>query len=105
MGPRTGARVDLDVATGYVLASVTPGPLRLTARYDRFENADRDGTAEDGSESGWSLTGACFYEPAPWLRLGVEWVELRGERPGLTADGFDADPDARRLQGELRLRF
>lgn len=105
MGPRTGTRVDLDFATGYVLASVRPGPLRLSARYDRFENADRDGTAEDGSESGWSLTGAFFYEPTPWLRLGVEWVELRGERPGAGADAFDADPDARRLQGELRLRF
>lgn len=105
MGPLAGTRVDLDFASGYLLASVAPGKLRFTARYDRFENQDRDGTAEDNGESGHALTGALFFSPTRWLRIGVEWVELRGERPGASDASSDADPDARRLQGELRLRF
>lgn len=105
MGPRSGTRVDLDFATAFALVSVAPGPLRLSARYDRFENADRDGTAEDLGESGWALTGALFYAPTDRLRLGLEWVELRGEKPGLDGAELDSDPDARRLQAELRLRF
>jgi hypothetical protein len=105
MGPRAATRVDLDFAAGYALASFTPGPLRLTARYDRFRNTDRDGTAEDNGESGHALTGALFYAPRAWLRIGAEWVELRADRKAAAASGFSADTNARRLQGELRLRF
>ncbi len=105
MGPPAGIRVDLDFAAAYGLVSAKPGKFRLSLRYDRFWNDDRDGTAEDNGETGAAVTGAVFFTPSPWLRLGVEWIELRSDRPAAADSGHDPDTDARRLQGELRFRF
>jgi hypothetical protein len=79
--------------------------VRLTARYDRFRNEDRDGVAEPNGESGWSVTVAAFYRPRSWLRLGVEVLDLRSDRPAAAFSGQAADAGALRAQAELRLSF
>jgi hypothetical protein len=79
--------------------------LRLTAPYDRFRNDDRDGVAEPNDESGWAITLAGFYAPRPRLRFGVEYLDLRADRPAAAFAGTEIEAGARRGQAELRLRF
>jgi len=55
--------------------------------------------------SGWAVTTAAFYAPRPWLRFGVEYLELRGERPAAAFAGTELEAGARRGQAEGRLRF
>ena len=61
--------------------------------------------AEPNGESGWSVTVAAFFRPRPWLRLGVEVLDLRSDRPAAAFSGTPPDADARRVQAELRLSF
>ena len=106
MGPSTGAHVDLGIRAGYALLTWTAGDsLRLTARYDRFRNEDRDGVEEPNDESGWAVTLAGFYTPRPWLRLGAEYLELRSDRKAAAFSGTPIEAGARRAQAEFRLRF
>jgi hypothetical protein len=106
MGLVTGPHVDLRIRAAYALVSFAGGKrLRLTARYDRFRNDDRDGVAEPNDESGWAITLAGFYAPRPWLRFGVEYLDLRADRPAAAFAGTDVEAGARRGQAELRLRF
>ena len=107
MGELDEAHVDLRIRAGYVLLTwAQPGErLRLTARYDRFRNEDQDGVAEPNGESGWALTVAGFWAPRRWLRLGVEYLDLHGERPAAAFAGTELDAGARRAQAELRLLF
>jgi phosphate-selective porin len=103
----SGAHVDLRIRAGYALVSWAgaTGALRLTARYDRFRNDDRDGVAEPNDESGWAITLAAFYAPRPWLRLGAEYLDLRADRPAAAFAGTALEAGARRAQAEVRLRF
>ena len=107
MGSPDGNRVDVGFWGGYVLLSWAglDGRLRLTVRYDRFRNEDRDGQPEPNDESGESVTVAGFFSPRPWLRLGLEVLDLRSDRPAAAFSGAPADASARRAQVELRLRF
>jgi hypothetical protein len=107
MGFRSGPHVDLGIRAGYALVSwsSTGDALRLTARYDAFQNEDRDGVAEPNEESGWAVTIAALYAPRPWVRFGLEYLELRGDRPAAEFAGTPADAGARRAQAEVRLRF
>jgi hypothetical protein len=109
MGPGVpgGPFVEVRFGVGYALATWAEGGgrVRLTGRYDRFRNEDRDRTAEPGDESGWAVTVAGLFAPRPWLRLGIEYVELRADRPAAVLAGAPVDTDARRAQAELRLRF
>jgi hypothetical protein len=107
MGSPGGARVDVRFAAGYALLTwvLLDERLRLSARYDRFRNEDRDGQAEPNQEAGRAVTVAAFYTPRPWLRLGAEYLDLRSERPAAALSGTAADAGARRAQAEVRLRF
>jgi hypothetical protein len=107
MGVPSAAHVDLHVRTAYALLTwATPeGRFRLTARYDWFRNEDRDGVAEPNGESGWALTAAGFWTPRRWLRLGVEYLYLEGDRPAAAFSGTELDAGATRAQLEVRLRF
>jgi len=107
MGPSGGAHVDVRFAAGYALLTWA-GPderLRLTARYDRFRNEDRDAQPEPNQEAGWAVTIAALYTPRPWLRVGVEVLDLRSDRPAAVFSGTPADAGAHRGQAEVRLRF
>lgn len=107
MGLASGPHVDLRFRAGYALASWSSAgeTVRVSARYDRFRNDDRDAVAEPNQESGWALTLAAFGAPRPWLRVGVEYLELRSDRPAAAFAGAGADTHGRRAQVELRLRF
>jgi hypothetical protein len=106
MGEADEAHVDMRIRAAYVLLTWGAGErLRLTARYDRFRNEDQDGVAEPNSESGWAVTLAGFFAPRPWLRIGLEYLDLDGDRPAAAFSGTELDAGARRAQAELRLRF
>jgi hypothetical protein len=107
MGNPTAAHVDLRIRAAYALVSWAKpdGAVRLTARYDVFHDEDRDGTAEPNGESGWAVTVAGFWTPRPWLRLGLEYLYLEGDRPAAAFSGTARDAGAERAQAELRLRF
>jgi len=107
MGLATGPHVDLRVRAAYALLtwSSARDTLRLSARYDRFRNDDRDHVAEPNQESGWAWTAAAFWAPRPWLRMGLEYLDLTGDRPAAAFAGSEPDAAARRAQAELRLRF
>jgi hypothetical protein len=107
MGLRSGPHVDLGIRAGYALLtwSSAGDSLRLTARYDAFENEDEDDVAEPNEESGWAMTLAALYAPRPWVRIGLEYLDLRGDRPAAAFAGTPAGAAARRAQAELRLRF
>lgn len=107
MGPDEpgGPHVDVRFRVGYALLSWTARGVRLTARIDAFRNRDTDGTAEPDGESGWSFTTAAFWQPRAFVRVGVEYLEIRSARPAAAFSGADPDTDARRGLAELRLRF
>lgn len=107
MGIPSAGHVDLRIRAADALASwaKADGALRLTARYDVFRNEDRDGTAEPNGESGWAVTTSAFWTPRRWLRLGVEYLYLEGERPAAAFSGTALDAGAERAQAELRLHF
>jgi hypothetical protein len=107
MGLPTGPHVDLRFRAAYALATwASRGETaRLTARYDRFRNEDEDGVSEPNQEDGWAVTVAGFFAPRPWLRVGVEYLELSGDRPAAEFSGTEAEAGARRAQAELRVRF
>jgi hypothetical protein len=107
MGARSGPHVDIGIRAGYALLtwSSAGDSLRLTARYEAFENEDRDGVAEPNQESGWAVTLAALAAPRPWMRIGLEYLELRGDRPAAGFAGTPVDAGARRAQAELRVRF
>ncbi len=105
MGPTNGPHVDVRFRLAYLLLSWGGDTARLSARYDRFRNDDRDGTAEPNDESGSAWTVAAFWRPQRHVRLGVEALQLRARRPAADFSGADANTDARRLLGELRVSF
>jgi hypothetical protein len=107
MGATSGPHVQTGIRAAYALltwATRDEAP-RLSARYDRFRNEDEDGGAEPNQESGYAWTVAGFYAPRPWLRLGLEYLVERSDRPAAAFSGTGASTDARRAQAELRLRF
>lgn len=107
MGPDEpgGAHVDVRFRVAYALLSWTSRSFRLSARIDDFRNEDKDGTAEPDDERGWSFTAAGFWQPKPFVRLGLEYVDVRASRPAARFSGADPDTDARRGQAEVRLSF
>lgn len=107
MGPAVagGAFVDLRFRVAYALLSWHVGAVRLSGRVDAFDNDDRDGTAEPDEESGWSATAALFYQPARALRLGVEYVAVRADRPAAAYSGAGLTTDADRGLVELHVSF
>jgi hypothetical protein len=107
MGPDVpgGAHVDVRFRVGYALASWARKGLRLSFRVDGFRNQDEDGTAEPDDERGWSMTAAGFWQPRSFVRLGLEYVDVRASRPAARFSGADPDTDTRRGQAEVRLVF
>jgi hypothetical protein len=103
--PAPHPRVDLRFRTGYALLSWSRGPVRLSGRIEAFDNDDRDGVAEPNEEDGWAVTGAAFWQATRLVRLGVEYLALRAQRPAAAFSGADPDTDARRATLELRLAF
>lgn len=105
MGGRSGPHVDVDFRIGYALLTWGNEKRRLSARYDRFRNVDKDGTTEPNGEDGHAWTLAGFVSPHERVRIGLEYLELKAQRPAASHSGFDPDTNGRRGTLELRLRF
>lgn len=105
MGPDAGPHVDLDFAAGYLLTSWTMDTVRVSVRYDRFDNHDRDRTAEPNQEDGQALTVAALWQPSSHVRLGLEGLRLWNQRPAAADAGASPDTSAKRLLAELRIQF
>jgi hypothetical protein len=107
MGPDEprGPHVDVHFRVGYALASWARKRVRLSLRVDGFHNEDQDGTAEPDDERGWSFTAAGFWQPRSFVRIGLEYLDVRASRPAARFSGADPDTDARRGQAELRFLF
>lgn len=106
MGPAVpgGPQIQLRFRVGYALVSWSRGAWRLSARVDGFENEDRDATAEPDDESGWALTTAAFWRPGRFVRLGIEYADVRGDRATAAFAGGAGGEDRRGVL-ELRLAF
>ncbi len=105
MGPSDGPHVDVDLRTGYAMLTWGNPMLRFSARYDAFKNIDRDGTQEPNGENGRTVTVAAFVTPSRHLRIGLEALDLRSDRPAAAYSGFDSNTNARSAVLELRLLF
>jgi hypothetical protein len=103
MGPPMpgGPEVQLDFRTAYALVSWHRDAWRVTTRLDGFENDDRDTTADPNGESGWAVTAAAFWKPRSFVRVGIEYATVHGERPAASA----VRERDRRGQLEVRLAF
>ena len=92
--------VDADFYATYVLVSQKLGRSRFTARYELFNTEERDfSLAESNDESGRAWTLTWLYDLRPDVRLGAEFTQFAGSRPGTP------DPDARNVRLEARYRF
>jgi hypothetical protein len=105
MGVTSGPHVDMDFAAGYALLSWSPGTIRVSGRYDRFRNRDRDQTAEPDEEDGHAATLAVLWSVTSHVRVGLEGLRLWNDRPAAAFAGADGDAGATRFLGELRIRF
>ena len=103
MGPATpgGPFVQVRFRVGYALVSWNGGAWRLTVRVDGFENEDRDGRPNRMTSPGWGLTTAAFWKPGRFVRVGIEYTDLRGDR---VAAGLTGGPDGRDRRGVVELR-
>lgn len=104
MGAAPLPHVDASFHTEYLLVSHQRGRNRFSARVERFQTDDRDGTAESNDESGRAWTIAWMYEPIPSLRAGVEFIQSVSDRTAVGESGSDARLDARSLAVEIRFR-
>ena len=85
---------DVGFRASYLLISwIHRGKLRATARYDDFSTSDRDHQprGERSDEDGHAWTAALLWQASPTLELGVEYVDLRVERPALAGPGSRDD--------------
>lgn len=106
MGLLTTPHVDVDFEVAYLLASWQQGPFRLSLRRDEFELVDRDGTTEPNGEEGNANTAALFYDsPSKAWRLGLEWLEIDGDRPAALASGGNPEVGGQSLRFEVRYYF
>lgn len=106
MGIRSGPHVDMAFTAAYLLGSFKAASWRATLRYDLFETEERDGTQELNDEDGEALTAAFFFEPEsrPW-RIGLEYVDLDGERPAARQSGGELEAGGRMITLEFRFFF
>ena len=94
------AFVDADFYAAYLLISQKLGRSRFSGRYEMFNTEERDfSPAEWNGEHGRAWTFTWLYDLRPDLRVGAEFTQWTGARPGTP------DPDARNVRLEARYRF
>jgi hypothetical protein len=94
------AFVDADFYATYLLVSQKLGHSRFSARYELFNTEERDfSPAESNDEQGRAWTLTWLYDLRTNMRVGAEFTQFTGARPGTP------DPDARNVRLEARYRF
>jgi hypothetical protein len=100
MGLSRTAFVDADFYAAYLLLSQKIGRNRFSGRYESFNTAERDfSLAEPNEEHGRAWTFTWLYDLREHVRVGAEFTQFVGDRPGTP------DPDARNISLEARYRF
>ncbi|HEX9982394.1 MAG TPA: hypothetical protein VGF69_03945 [Thermoanaerobaculia bacterium] len=103
MGFRGSPWVQMDFYAAYLLLSQKYGRNRWTARYDQFDNTEKDfSRAENNSEDGRAWTFAWLFDVTAKTRLGLEFTQVTGERVAL---GDAPSFDGRNVTVELRYSF
>lgn len=105
MGPGEIPPAYVDFRAGYALLALGDEKARLSIRYDRFETTDKDGLGEPNDETGSAVTVALLMQVRERLRLGIEFLDLKSQRPAAAFAGADPNTDARQVSVELRSSF
>jgi hypothetical protein len=94
------AFVDSGFYAAYALLSAKRNRNRWSGRYEIFKTAEEDfSVAESNEENGRAWTFTWFFDLTEHARLGAEFTQVVGDRPGTP------DPDARMFTLEARYRF
>lgn len=92
--------VDSGFYAAYALLSEKRNRNRWTARYEIFKTSEEDfSAAESNEENGRSWTLTWFFDLTERTRLGAEFTQVTGDRPGTP------DPDGRAFTLEARYRW
>jgi hypothetical protein len=101
-----GGTYRMDFDTAYALLSEKQGTQRYTVRLERFTTRSHISTPDDrGREHGTAYTIAWFHEPDQHFRTGFEYMKVKGDRPGVAAEGFDPRTAGSTLTVEFRYGF
>lgn len=109
MGLAGGPNVQLDFQTTYALVSWRGKYLRTTVRWEEFESRDRDGSLalDPNDDDGEAWTLSLLVGESIWqsTRLGLEWLDVEGNRPAAGLAGFDTETGGESWKLELRWYF
>ncbi|HEX7071478.1 MAG TPA: hypothetical protein VF190_11760 [Rhodothermales bacterium] len=102
-----GGSFTMDFDTAYILFSGKSGEAdRWTVRVERFSTHAHNPTRYDSTkENGHAWTLAWFREVNPHLRTGIEYLNVKGERPGAMEVGFDPNTGGSAITLEVRYGF
>lgn len=96
----------LDFQTAYLLVSGKTGKDRWTVRVEKFSTRDHAKSEYDYSrEDGHAWTVAWFRDLGTNVRSGLEYADVRGNRPGAAAAGFDPQTGGKTLTIDVRYGF
>lgn len=106
MGVRTGAHVDVDFSSAYLLASwAADEHWRWSARIERYQIIDRDGGAEDNSDDGRTLTLSLLRSFGVDWRAGLEWMHGASNHAASASLGRPSDTGGDLWRIDLRRSF
>ncbi len=98
--------VDIDFKASYLLLSRHNDQHRVSLRYDRFENEEKDfSLGENNQNNGHSWTLAYHYFTKKNWRFSAEWLELNAQLPSAAQSGFEQNTSGRTLTFEIRKNF
>ena len=98
-------KVDNRFRAAFVLLTGALGRHRLTGRYDWFDVADRDTTADPNAEEGSAWTVAYLVRWTDAARVAVEWLQVTSTRDARADLGLAPRARETLLQASLRLVF
>jgi hypothetical protein len=102
--PRGTFTMDFD--TAYILASHKRGHDRWTARIERFSTRDHKRSSDDfNREHGHAFTIAWLREASDHVRAGLEYVRVKGDRPGAVSAGADPRTGGSTITIEVRIAY
>jgi len=100
------AAVDVDFRNSYLMASRNEQAHRISIRFDNFELIEKDfSPGENNQDKGNAWTLAWLYQTVPEWRLGIEFLHLSGDRPGLAQSDELTESDDDILTFEVRYIF
>ena len=97
-----GGSFTMDFDTAYLLLSQKSGMDRWSVRAERFSTRSHDKRPNDfRRESGHAYTVAWFRDTSPHVRSGIEYMRVKGDRPGIS----DPRTGGSTITVEVRYRF